>query len=362
MKRLFKKEFYGKLCKKITDRFKAVDFKNFFSVGRLKSLFSRPKLVIVIAFVWFFVFILTLLFYPFYNVETVVYIPPGTGSAHIGKILCDEGVVRSELLFNVAGRVFNMFSRIKSGEYEFKGRVSTWGVLRKLTKWQIKLYKVTVPEGYTIEEIALLLSGKGLVNYNRFVDMAGSSSFKIDSYFFPSNLEGYLLPDTYYFARASNTEEFIIGRMLTQFKKRVIDVYTDQVPAGYTLNDVITIASIVEKEAMTGRERPIIAKVFYNRLRRGMLLQSCSTVMYALNKKNGRLSLKDLTVPSRFNTYLNPGVPPHPICSPGIASIKAVFNPADTDYLYFVSKNDGTHHFTTNFEEHKKAKIKYQGG
>jgi len=150
--------------------------------------------------------------------------------------------------------------------------------------------------------------------------------------------------------------------MLKQFKKRVVDVYSAEIEQeGYTLEKVLIMASLVEREALANSERPVIAKVFYNRLKKGMMLQSCPTVMYALGKYTGKLSTEDLRVKSPFNTYICTGLPPRPICSPGIPSIEAAIRPADVNYLYFVSKNNGTHYFSKDYESHRRAKLKYQG-
>lgn len=307
-------------------------------------------------------FNLFLFFYPFQTQGKPVIIPPRSNSIQVASTLKENGIIRNKTYFLVAGQMFKVFHNIRAGEYDFGSRASTWMVLKKLSRGEIAIYRITIPEGWTISDTGKLLSQSRLVDPGEFFNLVNDADFTIDSYKFPKNLEGYLFPDTYYFMKGVNIEKTIIVQMLSQFKKKIVDVYGAEIKAkGYSLEKVIILASLVEKEAVVDHERPVIAKVFYNRLRKKMLLQCDPTVRYALGKFSGKLSRKDLGVKSPFNTYLHAGLPPYPICNPGIASIKAVLRPADTDYLYFVSKNDGTHYFAKSYEEHKEAKKKYQG-
>lgn len=318
--------------------------------------------IIICSLVYLSLYNIFLLFYPFPNQCESVVITPHSDSIQVASILEENGLVKNKFYFLVVGQIFKIFHNLKAGEYEFGKRVSTWNVLNKLAKGEIAIYKITIPEGWTIQDIVCLLSEKGLINPERFLALAENANFMVESYKFPKNLEGYLFPDTYYFTKGVDTEESIIAQMLSQFKRRVIDKYGDEIRTRkYSLDRIIILASLIEKEAVVNYERPVISKVFYNRLKRKMLLQCDPTVRYALGKFEGKLTLYDLNVKSPFNTYIHTGLPPHPICNPGIASIRAAIYPADVDYLYFVSKNDGTHYFTKNYEEHREAKKKYQG-
>jgi len=323
---------------------------------------DRKKLIVALALLAFFAVNSYLLFFPVPISVGTVYVPPGSKSGEIALILKEKGIIRNRLLFRFLGEFYKLFKNIKAGEYSFGSRASTLDVVKKLASGDIKIHVVTVPEGYTMEEIALVLSMEGLVDFRKFIALANNANLTVDTFSFPAKLEGYLFPETYKFAKVPNAEEYIIMEMLREFKKRVVDVYSAEIEQkGYTLEKVLIMASLVEREALINPERPIITRVFYNRLKKGMMLQSCPTVMYALGKFRGKLSNEDLKVKSPFNTYICTGLPPGPICSPGVPSIEAAIRPADVNYLYFVSRNNGTHYFSRDYESHKRAKLKYQG-
>jgi len=301
-------------------------------------------------------------FYPFKVGEKTVFIPPNSNAVRVAMILKESAEIKSQWHFLVMGQVFKVFNSIRAGEYEFTERVSMWTILRKLARGEIAICRITIPEGWTVQDICDLLSREKLVDPKKFLALANDSNYVIDDFKFPKNLEGYLFPDTYYFTKGTSTENSIIGQMLSQFKKKVIDGLRKELSESkYSLNKIVTMASIVEREAIVDVERPIIAGVFYKRLKIGMALQSDPTVRYALSKYKGALTMDDIRTRSAFNTYYHPGLPPHPICNPGVASIKASINPPSVDYLYFVSKRDGTHFFSKKYGEHKKAKRKYLG-
>ena len=231
---------------------------------------------------------------------------------------------------------------------------------------KVKLYKVTVPEGYTLREIAKVLAQKGLADEKKFIKLTSDidiiKQYKLEG----NSMEGYLFPETYCFQKGTKEDE-IINMMLRKFnqiagKNNIRKLAEDKYIRFY---DLIKLASIVEREAEKSEERPIIASIFLNRINKKMKLESCATIFYVLNldpnkKKRTKLVDRDLALNSLYNTYKNSGLTPTPICNPGIQSILAVLNPADTKYLYFVSKNDGTHEFSKTAEEHMKAKKKYQ--
>ncbi|MBC7190305.1 endolytic transglycosylase MltG, partial [Candidatus Aerophobetes bacterium] len=228
-----------------------------------------------------------------------------------------------------------------------------------LKEGKVKICKVTVPEGSSSWEIAELLSEKKITNKEEFLILVKSPDyFKKE---FPwieakHSLEGYLFPDTYYFALEEEPAR-VIEKFLARFEEKVLPLCKEK---DFSLQQILTMASIVEKETGKDFEKPIIAAVFYNRLKRGMKLMADPTVKYALKDFNRKLTKKDLAFFSLYNTYIFPGLPPGPICNPGIESIKAAISPAEVDYLYFVSRGDGTHKFSRTYTEHLKAIELYQ--
>ncbi len=223
--------------------------------------------------------------------------------------------------------------------------------------------KITIPEGYDLIEISNLISRKIDIPFDSVYSFFTSED-KIEPIFEKfgikpvSTLEGYIFPDTYILP-ASTTPYEIALRAIKKLQEILKDIGYDTIRNEMSLHDILTLASIVEKEAVFDFEKPVIASVFFNRLEKGIPLQADPTVKYALGIKKGRLTLEDIEIASPYNTYTHKGLPPGPICSPGKASLKAVLYPEDTDYLYFVAKGDGTHYFSENFKEHKKKKFIY---
>ena len=216
----------------------------------------------------------------------------------------------------------------------------------------------TIPEGYEIRQIADKLSEQGLVDKDRFLELVSDKKYFEDKYLFlkeleeGQGLEGFLFPSTYE-VYIDATEEEIIDKMLSLF----YEVYEQNIKEGMgkyklNLNELVTLASIIEREGKLDEERELISAVFHNRLNQGMLLQSCATVQYALGERKERLSDKDTQIQSVFNTYIHEGLPPYPIASPGKASLVAAINPADVDYLFYFALQDGSHVFTRTYNEH----------
>jgi len=251
---------------------------------------------------------------------------------------------------------------LKAGKYEFTSS-NMIDVLRKLREGGIKVCRVTIPEGLPIWEVVEILEKKEIVGKDDFLAFSNNpQSFKEDFSFLSSleNLEGYLYPDTYYFFERENEAE-VIRKFLLRFQEIVLPIYEEENPkVNLSLEEVIILASIVEKEAQVSSEKPLIAAVFHNRLRKGMRLRADPTVKYALGNFQDRLTYEDLYTSSPYNTYLYYGLPPGPICSPGKDSIYAVLQPAQVDYLYFVAKGDKTHKFSNTYEEHLEAIYRYQ--
>ena len=232
-------------------------------------------------------------------------------------------------------------------------------ILEKLRKGVVVLHAVTIPEGFTMEQIGDLLAAKGLVQKEVFLRLANNPRALGAYGVTASNLEGYLFPDTYHFSRGLNPST-LIDAMVKRFWQMVGPFRERADAIGLSMGEVVILASIVEKETGEPTERPTIASVFLNRLSRGMRLESDPTVIYGLKDFDGNLRKNDLTKETPYNTYVIKGLPPGPIASPGLDAIKAILYPAQTDYLYFVSKNDGSHYFSKTLAEHNRAVGIYQ--
>ncbi|MGW8323892.1 MAG: endolytic transglycosylase MltG, partial [Thermodesulfobacteriota bacterium] len=289
-----------------------------------------------------------------------VVVPEGATLDQTAGLLEDQGVIRFHPVFSRIVWVMGQDRNIRAGEYNLHSSMSPRQVLQMLCRGEVVLHKVTIPEGFTVKQIATLLEKSGVASAqkilaeNREVGLIETFGFEGDS------LEGYLFPDTYYFARGLPPEE-ILKAMVQRFHS----VYGPRLRArqaemGRSLHEVVTMASVVEKETSSRKEMPLVASVLVNRLRIGMPLQCDPTVIYGIEDFDGNLTREHLLRPNPYNTYVNKGLPPGPICNPGLDALKAVLYPADTAYLYFVSKNDGTHLFSPTLKEHNRAVEEYQ--
>lgn len=291
----------------------------------------------------------------------IVYIPPGTGVQEIAQALERAGVIRSRWPFLALAYLQGSLRRLHAGEYEFRASMSLGEVLRLLESGKVITHQVTIPEGFTADEIGRLLSLEGLADEARFVAVVGDPAFATGLGLEAESLEGYLFPDTYRLAKGM-TEEEIARIMVGRFRQVVgPEIQAPARKMGWDLHDVVILASLIEKEAKTEAERRLVSSVFHNRLRRGMPLQSDPTAVYGRPRPNRRITRADLQVQSPYNTYLRQGLPHGPIANPGLAAIQAALNPTRANYLYFVSKNDGTHFFSRTLEEHARAVRRYQG-
>jgi len=290
--------------------------------------------------------------------RVVVEVTKGQSVSDIARRLKQEGILRKTWPFLLGYKLFYSSESLKAGEYRFQLPLTAKEVLHILSEGSVLLHSVTVPEGMTMEETAELLESEGFADKEAFLGAARNVSLIADLDPEAEDLEGYLFPETYRFPKGATAEE-IVRTMVFQFR----EVFPPEkrrlaAEAGLTVRETVILASLIEKETSLAREKPLVSAVFHNRLARGMKLDCDPTVIYALKKMEkyrGRLWIKDLKVDSPYNTYLYGGLPPGPIANPGRASLDAALHPAEADYLYFVSKNDGSHHFSRTFGEHLRA-------
>lgn len=295
---------------------------------------------------------------------TTVRVEAGTPSTGILHQLEREGVIEDARL----ARLWLIYGRgdpvLQAGEYRFEPPATIDGVIDKLVAGEVVTYPVTVIEGLTLEETATALADSGLGDRDAFVAAMRDPAAIADLDPEADNLEGYLFPSTYHFAKGTAETE-IVDTLVRTFRRNWRDqVQPKLAPRGpQGVRGVVTLASLVEKEAGVDRERPVVAGVYANRLERGIALYADPTVIYALKllgRWDGNIRRPDLQLDHPYNTYVNPGLPPGPIASPGLASLEAAAAPAEHDYIYFVSKNDGTHVFAETLAEHNANVDRWQ--
>jgi len=280
-------------------------------------------------------------------------IKPGMSLTAIAESLRQRQVINSVLVFRFLAWLNNYEPRIQPGRYRFATNTDPHLVLKTLARDVPALLMVTIPEGYTTNQIAQLLHQNGICPGDSFL-AACRDTVLLRSLDIPfKTAEGYLFPETYEFQTGSDPRAIV--RRLVRQCRLVLTSLKKEAKTALSEPQVIILASIVEKEAKIPEEFPIIAGVFLNRLRRNLPLQSCATVEFVLPQPKERLSFNDLKTPSPYNTYLHPGLPPGPICNPGKLALKAVLFPAQHNYLFFVSRGDGTHIFSTTPQEHEAA-------
>jgi UPF0755 protein len=290
-------------------------------------------------------------------------IPQGSGFLRITEILNDAGLVENRPYFWILALGKKANRLIRAGEYELTGAMSPSAILDKLVRGEIKVYTVMLPEDITVSEAAKRLSAFKLINQNEFMTLAVDRSFLASLDVETDSIEGFLYPNTYRFDRSMKTKE-IIRIIVGQFWKEVTPEMKKRAEEmGLTMNEWVTLSSIIGKESGNRAEKPLISAVFHNRLKMGMKLQSDPTAVYHL-AQNGNpvpsVRKEHLQSDTPHNTYKIKGLPPGPIANPGIDSLRAALYPADVNYLYFVAKNDGTHIFSTNLAAHNRAFLKYQ--
>jgi UPF0755 protein len=290
----------------------------------------------------------------------VVVIPDGATFQFVAALLEREELIKSRSVFVLIGKSQSADRKVQAGEYELNPGMTPAEILSKLLNGEVLLHPLTIPEGLTITQIADVVSQQGLTDRVEFIRLAKDRVFVASLGIKAETLEGYLYPDTYRFPRPIEAREVLVA-MVEQLRQVVgPDLLARMQELKMTMHEVLTLASVIEKETGAGDERPEISAVFHNRLKKHIPLQSDPTVIYGLPAFDGNLHKKDLSSPSPYNTYRVQGLPPGPIANPGIQAIRATLYPSDSRSLYFVSRNDGTHQFSATLIEHNKAVEKYQ--
>ena len=297
------------------------------------------------------------------GVEQFVEIPPGAGPTSIGRRLAGSGVVRDQLSFRIVLARSGQARRLQAGEYRFDRPMTTREVIDKIARGDVFLRPVTFPEGLTVRQMADIYERDGGGTKAEFLRAARNPALIHDIDPVAQDLEGYLFPDTYTLPRRATSDQ-LVQRMVTAFRDVMTpDLVQRAAARGMSVRELMTLASLVEKETAKPGERPIVAAVYTNRLKIGMGMQCDPTVIYALEragKYDGNLTRENLQFDSPYNTYRYAGLPPGPIAAPGRASIEAAASPADVPYLYFVSRNDGSHVFSATLDEHNRNVYEYQ--
>lgn len=291
---------------------------------------------------------------------TIFTVSSGQGLGVIAKNLKAKGLITDDLRFKLYARYKKAATLIKAGEFELSPALSPEKILTALVTGKVKLYRFTVPEGLNMDEISVLTQKSGFCMSSNFLTLCKDKNF-IEELALPGiTLEGYLFPNTYLFAKNTSCRSLII-KMTDTFKQTFSQEWKDRAAAlGFSMHEIVTLASIIEKETGDAAERPLISSVFHNRLKKKMRLESDPTVIYGVDDYHGRIRYRHLRRVTPYNTYKIKGLPLGPIANPGAKALEAALYPAKSDYLFFVSRNDTTHKFSTNLRDHNRAVEKYQ--
>jgi len=290
----------------------------------------------------------------------IISVVPGESFGMLAERLQKADIVSNATRFKILARLKGDDKRLKAGEYALTTSMTPLEVIDTLVNGKVLLHRLTIPEGYNISQIAAEVQKTGLVTAEAFTRQAKDPAFVANLGLDGPTAEGYLFPDTYYFPRGI-TAKGIIEKMVDSFKAVFTDEWKNRArEIGLSPHDTVTLASIIEKETGDPAERPIIASVFHNRLKKRMRLESDPTVIYGIEDFDGNITRRHLSTPTPYNTYVIRGLPPGPIANPGRAALEAALFPAQTEYLFFVSKKDGTHYFSSNIKDHTRAVRKYQ--
>lgn len=292
--------------------------------------------------------------------KVLITIPSGQSLKTTTEALFKYRIITSPFKFNMFARLKGYDKQLKAGEYALSATMSPMQIMEKLVKGEVELYKITIPEGFNIYQIADLMAKAGLVQYSSFITAATDAELAHKNGINAETFEGYLFPETYYFPKKVSVDT-ILSTMVNRFWR----VFNSQWRAradqlGFSIHQIVTLASIIEKETGVKSERPLISSVFHNRLKKKMRLESDPTVIYGLKSFDGNLKRSHLERPTPYNTYKISGLPVGPIANPGAESLEAALYPAETKFIYFVSKKNKTHQFSTNLKDHNQAVLKYQ--
>jgi len=314
---------------------------------------------IILSF-WIYVIVELMVPVPGVSKKIELEIPKGSTFRQAIEIFSKEKLIRDINLFLFIGRVSGLDRKIRAGYYSIYESMSPLDIFKMLKKGQIIEYEITIVEGDSLREIAEKLSEKGIMSKNDFMLLSSDEDFLASYTIDAPTFEGYLFPDTYKIPKGMDPED-AIGTMINKMREK----YSGKLRArtselGLSEREVLTLASIIEKEAKTDEERALISAVYHNRLRKGIPLQADPTSIYGIKSSREKITTKDLQRRTPYNTYVIKGLPPGPIASPGIKSIVAAMYPADVPYIYFVSNDDGTHRFSVTREEHISAVKSYR--
>ena len=290
----------------------------------------------------------------------IVNIPPHEGLRGIARRLAEAGVIRSETVFLALTGVRGSMRQLKAGEYEIPKGGSTYDVVRLLESGKVRQHPVLHPEGATVSELARVLEAERLATAQAVAKVATDPQFLRSMGITGPSVEGYLFPDTYQFVRGMAPEE-MLGRMVHRMRTKLTPDLIDRARArGLNAHQLLTLASIIEREAVAREEMRTISAVFWNRMKIDMPLQADPTVQYAVAKERAALTRADLQLDHPYNTYRRTGLPPGPIASPGLAAIHATLDPAPVNFLFFVAIDERRHHFSTTIDEHNAAVARYR--
>lgn len=292
--------------------------------------------------------------------KKTVEIAYGTSTFEMALLLYKEGILRNPLSFLFLHSVEK--KKLEAGEYEFDGLVFPWDVYDKISKGLKKLYRITIPEGSDLYDIAKILEENLICSSKDFLKYALSEETARKYGLKTPTMEGFLFPDTYFFSKNTHPMK-VIDIMHVNFLKKTQELRKKLPEKNLTLEEWVTIASMIEKETAKPEEKPLVSAVIYNRIKKGMKLQIDPTVIYALKRRGlwkGKLTLEHLRIDDPYNTYYYFGLPPSPICNPGLESLKYALEPAPVDYIYFVADGSGGHYFSKNFSDHSRKVREYR--
>ena len=292
------------------------------------------------------------------SVTADISFPPGTGIKKLASDLQQAGVIRSRWHFMLTARLKGAARQLKAGDYRISNAMTPGSIIAKIAAGQVDYRRFTLPEGYSIYQAAELLAQKQIFSSDEFLAACRNRDLLKQHGIAGESAEGYLYPATYNLS-LDQTPLQLVNQMVLRFRKAYGTAGEGTAGKGLSQHQVVTLASIIEKEAVVPQERPLIASVFHNRLRIGMPLQSDPTAVYGVRAFSGKVSGSDLEHKSPYNTYLVKGLPPGPIGNPSADAIRAALNPTQSTYLYFVARKDGTHYFSNSLDEHNRAVYRY---